>query len=43
MIATTSALENKVMKAIFGIAQKAKNVNFPKELLVEREVLKNHS
>jgi hypothetical protein len=40
MIATTSALENKVMKAIFGIAQKAKNVNFPKELLVEKEVLK---
>lgn len=43
MIATISALENKVMKAIFGIAQKAKNVNFPKELLVEKEVLKNHS
>lgn len=40
MIATISALETKVLKAVFGIAQKAKNVNFPKELLVEKEVLK---
>lgn len=42
MIATTSTLENQVMKAIFGIGKKAKNVNFPKEMLVENEVLKKN-
>lgn len=42
MIATISTLEAKVLKAVFGIGQKAKNVNFPKELLVEKEVLKKN-
>ena len=40
MITNISALEAKVLKAVFGFAKKAKNVNFPKELLVEKEVLK---
>lgn len=42
MIATISTLEAKVLKAVFGFGQKAKNVNFPKELLVEKEVLKKN-
>lgn len=40
MITTISSLENSVLKAMFGFAQKTKNINFPKELLVEKEVLK---
>lgn len=42
MIANISTLETQVLKAVFSIAQKAKNVNFPKELLVEKEVLKKN-
>lgn len=42
MITTISALETTVLKAVFGFAQKAKNVNFPKEMLVEQEVLKKN-
>ena len=42
MITTISSLENSVLKAIFGFAQKSKNVNFPKDLLVEGEVLKKN-
>lgn len=39
MITNISPLETSVLKALFGFAQKTKNVNFPKELLVEKEVL----
>ena len=42
MITTISPLETSVLKAVFGFAQKTKNVNFPKELLVEGEVLKKN-
>lgn len=42
MITTISTLETSVLKAVFGFAQKSKNVNFPKELLVEGEVLKKN-
>lgn len=42
MITTISPLEISVLKAVFGFAQKTKNVNFPKELLVEGEVLKKN-
>lgn len=40
MITTISTLETSVLKAVFGLAQKTKNVNFPKELLVDEKVLK---
>lgn len=39
MITNVSALEETVLKSIFLLANKAKNINFPKELLVEKEVL----
>lgn len=42
MITTISPLETSVLKAVFGFAQKTKNVNFPKELLVENEILKKN-
>ena len=42
MITKISTLEATVLKAIFGLAQKAKNVNFPKKLLVEKDVLKKN-
>lgn len=42
MITAISPLETNVLKAVFDLAQKNKNVNFPKELLVEKEVLKKN-
>lgn len=40
MVTTISKLEMTVLKSVFLFAQKTKNVNFPKDLLVEKEVLK---
>lgn len=40
MITTISTLETSVLKAVFGFAQKKKNVSFPKEVLVGGDVLK---
>lgn len=42
MVNSISQLEATVLKTIFSLAQKAKNVNFPKELLVEQEALKKN-
>lgn len=39
MIVNVSALETVVLKAIYAFALKTKNINFPKELLVEKEVV----
>lgn len=39
MITNVSELEKVVLKEIFVLANKVKNVNFPKELLVEKGVL----
>lgn len=40
MVKNVSVLETSVLKAVFGFAQKKKNVSFPKEVLVGGEVLK---
>lgn len=39
MITKISALEEIVLRSLFVFVQKTKNINIPKELLVEKEVL----
>ena len=42
MITAISALETNVLKAMFLFAKKSKNINFPKDLFVENEIVKSN-